>query len=101
MVSGVIATGAVMSMKSMDQRFELLASTAMSGISLSKDIDLAAVRLREAYGQHLLAADKPAKAEVEKTIAAINDKLTATLKAYSELLGEGGDKAALAELESS
>ncbi len=98
-VSGVIATGAVMSMKSMDQRFELLASTAMSGISMSKDIDLAAVRLREAYGQHLLAADKPAKAEVEKTIAAINDKLTATLKAYADLLGEGGDKAALAELD--
>ncbi len=98
-VSGVIATGAVMSMKSMDQRFELLASTAMAGVSMSKDIDLAAVRLREAYGQHLLAADKPAKAEVEKTIAAINDKLTATLKAYAELLGDGGDKAALAELD--
>ena len=98
-VSGVIATGAVMSMKSMDQRFELLATTSMSGLSMSKDIDLAAVKLREAYGQHLLAADKPAKAEVEKTIAAINDKLTATLKAYSEFLGEGGDKAAVAELD--
>ena len=98
-VSGVIAAGAVMSMKSMDQRFELLATTAMSGISMSKDIDLAAVKLREAYGQHLLAADKPAKAEVEKTIAAINDKLAETLKAYAALLGDGGDKAALAELD--
>jgi methyl-accepting chemotaxis protein len=98
-VSGVIAAGAVMSMKSMDQRFDLLASTSMAGLSMSKDIDLAAVKLREAYGQHLLAADKPAKAEVEKTITAINDKLAATLKAYSEFLGEGGDKAAVAELD--
>ncbi|MCD2175251.1 methyl-accepting chemotaxis protein [Rhizobium sp. C4] len=98
-VSGVIAAGAVMSMKSMDQRFELLASTAMAGISMSKDIDLAAVKLREAYGQHLLAADKPAKAEVEKTITAINDNLAVTLKAYAEVLGESGDKAALAELD--
>ncbi|HZG31025.1 MAG TPA: HAMP domain-containing methyl-accepting chemotaxis protein [Ensifer sp.] len=98
-VSGVIAAGAVMSMKSMDTRFELLATTAMSGISMSKDIDLAAVKLREAYGQHLLAADKPAKAEVEKTIAAINDKLAATLKAYAVIVGEGSDKAALTELD--
>jgi methyl-accepting chemotaxis protein len=98
-VSGVIAASAVMSMKSMDQRFDLLATTAMSGISMSKDIDLAAVKLREAYGQHLLAADKPAKAEVEKTIAAINDKLAETLKAYAALLGDNGDKAALAELD--
>ncbi|HWU65069.1 MAG TPA: MCP four helix bundle domain-containing protein, partial [Ensifer sp.] len=98
-VSGIIATGAVMSMKSMDSRFDMLATTAMSGISLSKDIDLDAVKLREAYGQHLLAADKPAKAEVEKTIAAINDHLVATLKAYSDLMGESGNKAALAELD--
>jgi methyl-accepting chemotaxis protein len=98
-VSGVIAAGAVMSMKTMDQRFELLATTAMSGISMSKDIDLAAVKLREAYGQHLLAADKPAKAEIEKTIAAINDKLAETLKAYAALPGDGGDKAGLAELD--
>ncbi len=98
-VSGVIAAGSIMSMKTTDQRFDLLARTTMSSIVMSKDMDIATVKLREAYGQHLLAADKPAKAEVEKTIAAINDKLAATLKAYSEFLGETGDKAALAELD--
>jgi methyl-accepting chemotaxis protein len=98
-VSGVMAAASVTSMTSMDRRFELIAGTAMAGISMSKDIDLAAVKLREAYGQHLLAADKPAKADIEKKIATINNGLQATLKSYAELLGESGDKAKLGELD--
>ena len=98
-VSAVMAWSSVTGMKTMSQHHEEISARSTAGLSTAKDIDIEALELREAYSQHLLTDDKAAKAEVEKRIAGVNDRLQASLAQYSSLIVDDGDKGLLDNLQ--
>ncbi|MDO1582860.1 HAMP domain-containing methyl-accepting chemotaxis protein [Rhizobium oryzicola] len=95
-ISVAIAWSSIASLKSISEQSEQIAMRAESGIAMAKDIEIEAVKLREAYGQHLLATDK---AEAETRINAINKRLQETLAKYTALAGNAGENTPLGQLD--
>ncbi|MBB4104914.1 methyl-accepting chemotaxis protein [Allorhizobium borbori] len=94
-ISVLIAWSSVGSVRDISDNSQEIAKAAETGITLAKGIDTDAVRLREAYGQHVLGIEK---AEAEAKIAAINDRIKDAVAQYAAQAVDG-DKAAIENLD--
>ncbi|MGR6430407.1 methyl-accepting chemotaxis protein [Rhizobium sp. PAMB 3174] len=82
-LSAVISWASTQSMETINTNSSAITQTWLPSVSVSKDLVIAAGKLRETYAAHVLAADKNAKAAAEKKVAAANAELDGLLKAYA------------------